>query len=173
MKKIVVFTEGRGDLIFTRQILIQIIGYDNLSGECFELKSDDLHHIPHKFGRPDALIYYMIINVGTDEKVLSEIEDRHERYVNLGFEVIGLRDMFSEAYKKKSTEMREDVNNFYIRNHNEIISRMVKPEKIHFYFAIMELEAWLLGMYKNLERIDASLTPEYIKSQLGFDLGVI
>lgn len=36
----------------------------------------------------------------------------------------------------------------------------------------MELEAWLLGFYENFERIDASLTAENIKDNLGFDLRV-
>ncbi len=37
----------------------------------------------------------------------------------------------------------------------------------------MELEAWLLGMFGNLERIDPLLSPENIRNGLGFDLQVI
>lgn len=38
------------------------------------------------------------------------------------------------------------------------------------HFAIMEVEAWFLGMYDYLQRINSRLTPELIKAQLGTDI---
>lgn len=173
MKKVVVFTEGQGELIFVRHVLLQLIGYERLSFECFELKADRLLQVPHKHNPPNALIHYQIINVGTDERVLSAIIERYEKFVSLGFEVVGLRDMYSAEYKKKSNQIDQNVN-MIIRNAvDNVINGMNNADKIHFFFATMELEAWLLGIYGIFERIDASLTPESIRENLGFDIRVV
>ncbi len=42
-------------------------------------------------------------------------------------------------------------------------------DRIHLYFAVMEIEAWFLAMYKLFERIDPLLTIEYIQNELGID----
>lgn len=173
MKKIVVFTEGQGEVIFTRHILTQMIGYEHLSFECFELNSDRLLPVPHKYHSPSALIHYQIINVGTDERVLSAIIERHEKFTSRGFEVIGLRDMYSAEYKKKSSQIDQRTNDFILNATSNIIRALSNADKIHFFFAIMELESWLLGVYRNFERIDASLTVENIRDNLGFDLQII
>jgi len=173
MKKIVVFTEGQGELIFVRHILIQLIGYEQLSFECFDLKSDRLLTVPYKHTPPNALIHYQIINVGTDERVLSAIIERCEKFISLGFDVVGLRDMYSVEYKKKSNQIDQNIN-ILIRNIvDNVINGMNNADKIHFFFAIMELESWLLGIHENFERIDASLTAEAIRDGLGFDLRVV
>lgn len=110
MKKVVVFTEGQGELIFVRHVLIQLVGYEQLSFECFDLKSDRLLNVPYKRNPPNARIHYQIINVGTDERVLSAIVERYEKFVNMGFEVVGLRDMYSAEYKKKTTQINQNIN---------------------------------------------------------------
>ena len=173
MKRVVVFTEGLGELIFIRHILFQIIRSDHLSIECFELNSDSLYSVPYPFSSSTALIHFEIISVGNDERVLSEINDRHQRYVERGYEIIGLRDMFSEQYQKKTRQIDHTVNQEFIETVAAIIRGMNVVNKIHFFFEIMELEAWLLGMYKNFERIDPTLTTENIRSHLGFDLHTI
>ena len=47
---------------------------------------------------------------------------------------------------------------------------MTYHDKIRLYFAIMEIEAWFLGMYNIFQRIDQVLTVQYIKQNLGIDL---
>ncbi len=173
MKKVVVFTEGQGELIFVRHVLIQLVGYEQLSFECFDLKSDRLLHVPYKHNPPNALIHYQIINVGTDERVLSAIVERHEKFVSMGFEVIGLRDMYSAEYKKITNQIEQHINVLFRNSVANVINAMNNAEKIRFFFAIMELEAWLLGLYENFERISPLLTPENIHKNLGFDLRVI
>jgi len=173
MKKFVIFTEGRGELIFVRHILIQVIGYDHLSFHCFDLISDRYREVPHRLDNPNASVYYEIINVGTDERVLSAIGEYSEKYINLGFDVIGLRDMYSAQYKKRSNQVDHNVNNYFRTITANYIQRLKNPEKIHFFFAIMELEAWFLGLSNVLERIDSSLTSENIRGQLNIDLANI
>ena len=173
MKRIAIFTEGQGELIFTRHILIQLIGYEQLSFECFELNSDRLRPVDYSYRAPNALIHYQIVNVGTDERVLSSIIERYKKLTSQGFEVVGLRDMYSEKYKKKTTKVDPTINDYFIDVINKQIGNLDGADNLHFFFAIMELEAWLLGMYQIFERMDASLTPENIKRELGFDIRTI
>lgn len=95
MKKFAVFTEGQGELIFVRHLLFQIIGYEHLSVECFALRSGRLLDVPYKYETVSAKVHVMVVNVGNDEKVLSAIAGREERLVGQGYEIIGLRDMYS------------------------------------------------------------------------------
>ncbi len=174
MKKIVVFTEGRGELIFLRHILIKLIGLNDLSFECFSLISDELRNIPYPYINVNAPVHYLIINVGTDERVLSAIEERYEGYLSRGYEIIGLRDMYCKRYQERSpTYIAQDANDYFRNSSEEYVQRFTNPEKIHFFFSIMELEAWLLGLYCFLERLDPLLTTENINNQLGFNLEAI
>lgn len=180
MKNVVVFTEGKSELIFIRHLLTQIIGYQDLSFDCLELHSDSERPASWQFRNPNALVYYLIINVGTDEKVLSEIEARSQKYIARGFEIIGIRDMYCELYQKRLRQIHQaenvindDVNSFFIQKSQERIQGLENADKIHFFFAIMEIEAWFLAIYWNLERIHHSLSAENIRNQLGFELEVI
>ena len=85
--------------------------------------------------------------------------------------IIGLRDMYSEAYEKLSRGViNDDISNQFIQNHNSTIQKMTYQDRIKLYFAIMEIEAWFLAMYDIFQRIDSVLTIEYIEEKLGFDL---
>lgn len=170
MKKVAIFTEGQGELIFIRHLLVQLVGYNDLSFECFELHSEKLRTIPYRHVSPTAIIHYQIINVGTDEKVLSAIIERHEKLVERGYEIVGLRDMYSEAYQKRSHEIDQPTTTFFIETSRQIIAKSINLDKIHFYFAIMEFEAWLIAFHNNLARLDSSLTPENIEQRLQYDI---
>ncbi|WKZ34905.1 MAG: hypothetical protein QY332_14905 [Anaerolineales bacterium] len=171
MKKVVIFTEGQGEQILIRQILWHLIGDQNISFECLELYGDNLRAVPFDYKSANPLIHYQIINVGNDERVSSAIKDRYDGYVSAGYEIVGVRDMCSSAYKKRSMEINLEVNNYFIQSYNEILQLGTTP--VHFFFAVMELEAWILAMHKVLTRIDTQLTSEYIAEQLGYDLCVI
>ncbi len=131
MKNVVIFTEGKGEVIFTRHILTQVVGYDKLSFECLELLSDKVRPAGWIHRNPNALINFVIINVGTDERVISEIEARYKGYMARGFDVIGLRDMFCENYERKLRKINQvdnviddNVNASFIQDINNRILRM-------------------------------------------------
>jgi hypothetical protein len=55
--------------------------------------------------------------------------------------IIGLRDMYSKAYRKKSkTVINQEVARQFIEAVSKIIAGMNNPDKINFHFAIMELD---------------------------------
>lgn len=173
MKNVVVFTEGKGELIFLRRILFELAGYEQLSFDCLDLISDGFRHAPYRYFPAHPGIYYLLVNVGTDERVLSEMLNRQQQYVSKGYEMVGLRDMYSQAYVKRSPELNLAANKFFLQKAEGEIAATGHQGEIELFFAVMELEAWLLGMYRNLERLDQSLTADNIRNHLGFDLRMI
>lgn len=171
MKKVAIFTEGQGEQIFIRQILWHLIGDQNISFECLELYGESLRKVPFEYTSEKPSIHYRIINVGNDERVAGAIADRYDGFVRAGYEIVGIRDMYSKAYRRKSKLIDLEVNKYFIQLSNERLQLGNIP--VYFFFAIMELEAWVLAMYKTLAKIEPELTPEYIAKELGYDLCLI
>lgn len=172
--KIAVFVEGQGELVFFRNILFHLLSDVSFSFECIKLHSGKMHDVPYTHNNPNAIVHFMIINVENDTKVLSAIKEREQRLFEKGYsKIIGLRDMYSELYRKYSMIISEEVNNLFIRNAESTIQSMSDPEKVSFHFSIMEIEAWWLSMYSIFGKINRSLTINYINENLGFRLDSI
>lgn len=173
-RKIAVFVEGQTELIFVREFLLRWFQYDDfrLGFECNNLLEDELRYSPYGFGSEDSENYYLIVNVGNDSSVLSKIGSRLNQMVKQNYLfVIGLRDMYCKSYVKESQrQIDENLNQKYIQATQEVINDMANGHLIRFHFAIMEIEAWLLGMKDLFLSLDDKLTVEYIKNQLGIDL---
>lgn len=177
MKKIAIFVEGQTELIFTRELLLKCYEWQNIWVECYSLFNDkDLNPVDYSHKDPNADIYYQIINIGNDTKVLSSILKR-EKYLfssNQSFDkIIGLRDMYSKEYREavKSQGIKIEINQKFIDSHHSTINTMSEnPDKIDFHFAIMELEAWLLGIRDIFSNFDSTLTNEKIETELSINL---
>ena len=117
-------------------------------------------------------MYFLIVDVGNDEKVLSAIRERESHLLAKGYaKVIGLRDMYSEAYEKRSGgRIRDEVTAEFIRGSRETIEAMTEPDRVCVHFAIMEIEAWLLLMHNIFQRMHESLSCEHIRRKAGYDL---
>ena len=175
MKKIAVFAEGQSEQIFVRHLLTTLLGLDKISFECFRLCGGRMDFVPYQHRNDDAEVHILIVNVGNDEKVLSAVKEREKKLIEKGFEkIIALRDMYSQEYKKRACGVIDDnVTRIFIERANVTIRNMTDPAKIKMHFAIMELEAWFLGMYNVFERLDPTLKVDYIERQLGFNLSRI
>jgi hypothetical protein len=131
MKKVAIFTEGQGELIFVRYLLTLTIRPDKLSFECFSLIADRLHRAPYRLSPPGAQIHFLLVNVGNDERALSAIAEREDNLVNKGYDkIIGLRDMYSEAYRKRSAVIDDSVTKSFIQEHESVIQQMSNSGKI-------------------------------------------
>jgi len=129
---------------------------------------------PFKHHNENAETYFLIVNVGNDASVLSAIKEREKKLVQKGYEkIIALRDMYSQAYCKRSNTIDKQVTKGFIEHANISIREMSDPSKIKMHFAIMELEAWFLGMYDIFKKINSTLTVDYIKQELRFALNSI
>jgi hypothetical protein len=175
MKKVAVFVEGQGEQIFVRELLFYLGNPAKFRFECLRLEAGNLEEVPYTYGSKDAEIYFLIVNVQGDTNVLKTINQRERGLLAAGYsKIIGLRDMYSKAYRDISADQIDDaVTQRFIEGANNTIATMSQPEKIHLHFAIMELEAWWLCMYTLLEKIDSQLTVEYIAQQLGYDLSTL
>ena len=86
--------------------------------------------------------------------------------------IVGLNDMFSDAYhaKVKNRQIDLKVNETFKNIRKNIIQQKKFDKIMTSHFAIMEVEAWFLGMYDYLQKINSQLTPELIKTRLGTDI---
>lgn len=174
MKKIAVFVEGQGEQIFVRNLLFQLIDPSKFRFDCFRLKADNLEQAPYSFRNPNAEAYFEIVNVEGDRQVLKIIKKRERKLFEKGFtKIIGLRDMYSEQYRKRSSSIDDELTRKFIEGANNVIATMSQPDRISLHFAIMELEAWWLSMYNLWKKIDSRLTPSFIKDNLGYNLAQV
>jgi len=173
LKKIAIFTEGQTELIFIRNFLLRVMDPSKLSFECYDLLGQKFSSVPYRYPNPSAEVHFLIVNVNSDEKVLSSIRDREKDLIKTGGyeKIIGLKDMYGGEYRKHSPRViNRQISNMIIQRANQTIKGMTYFDRIKLYFAIMEIEAWFLGMYNLFQKIDSLLTVEYIKQNLGIDL---
>ena len=79
--------------------------------------------------------------------------------------------MYTPLYRKRSTKVSLEINaKFKEATLQQIKNIAPKPEAIHFHYAVMELEAWLLGFKDIFEKTDVRLTNAFILENLGIDL---
>ncbi len=176
MKRIAIFVEGQAEQIFIRYLLVTIFDWSKLSFTCVKLYANQMQDVPynHNVGQSHVEVHFLIVDAANDRKVLSAIKEREQHLFAKGYDkVFGLRDMYSEEYCKYSDRIQDAVTNKFIDGATLSVSLMSCPEKIHFHFAIMELEAWFLGMYSLLQKIRSTLAPHYIEETVGYDLSEI
>lgn len=175
MSKVAIFVEGQAEQIFVRHLLLQTMDCSKVSFICLRLYAGEMIPARFDYPNPHAEMSFLIVNVGNDETVLSAIKDREKGLLEKGYEkIIALRDMYSENYCKRSPRVIDDsITKLFIDSWHSTIESMSDPAKIKMRVAIMELEAWFLGMYDIFERIDGKLTVDYIEKELGFNLADI
>ena len=175
MSKVAIFVEGQSELIFLRRFLPLVLGWEKISFRCFKLYGDNVIDARFDYLNEHAEVHFFILNVSGDEKVLSAVKEREKRFIQQGYEkIIGLRDMYSEKYCKRSPRrIDENVTIAFIENTHKEIAKMSEPARIKMHFAIMELEAWFLGMYNIFERLNSALNINYIEENLEFNLSTI
>lgn len=175
MQKIAVFTEGQTELIFVRELLLRVIDNSKLSFQCLVLRAGNSLNVPYEYRCPDPEVHFEIVNVQGDEMVLSAIADAQEGLAKRGYErIIGLRDMYSSAYEKRSPGAIDDnVSREFIHRSKSAINSMTHGSMVRVYFAIMEIEAWFLAMYNLFQELNPVLSVDHIKHELGFDLRTI
>jgi hypothetical protein len=177
MKKIAIFVEGQTELIFVREYLLKQFEYQGIDLECRNLfKDEKIQSAEYDFPNKEAKVHFQIINVGNDTSVLQRILKREQLLWNAGYErIIGLRDMYSSDYieaMKQPREIKPELNRKFIEGTNKTLEQKAKePQNIKFHFAIMELEAWFLGIPELWER--KGISNQSIKDKIGFDLSTI
>jgi hypothetical protein len=165
VKRLAIFVEGQTEKIFVRKLLEEIAGKNNIAIEDRDLK------LGNKVSRitelrmidrvTDLTKYYVLIyNSGTDNRVGSDIREQYNSLVSSGYEkIIGLRDLFPDFTIDQKNEARRGLQ--------YALPKGTIPA--HIVLAIMEVEAWFLAEWNHFLKVDARLTTDLIKENLGFD----
>ena len=169
VRKVALFVEGLAEQVFVRDFLIKWYDWDiNKVGlACYKLHAGNEHDAPYPYGTVDSENYYQIFNVGNDSSVLSVMLDRADSLHNAGYSlVVGLRDMFSKVYHQKTFQKNNEriidpeLNERFIQSAKDTIEASSKSLELQMHYAIMEVEAWLLGMPKFMELLQDINDPE-------------
>lgn len=168
MRKVAVFVEGQAELIFVREFLLKWFNYE-IDIECRNLFTDGQpRQAEYDLPNPAASRHVQVINVGGDGNVLSRILHREPFLYNAGYEtIIGLRDMFSEDYKKavqNQTVVSAISDKFKQGVATTIRQKAQEPDSIRFCFAIMEIEAWWLGIPAIWQSFDSIIISRFAQA---------
>lgn len=114
-RKIALFVEGQGELIFLREFLFRWYQFDTnrVGVTCYSLQAQRFNPVPYPIGDEQSENFFQTVNVGNDQTVLSKMLDESDRLTAQGYhKIVGLRDMFSKQYHQvcKNRMINEDIN---------------------------------------------------------------
>ena len=110
MRRIAIFVEGISELIFLRTILFLLYNPEDISFECYSFRENSGHQVPFSHQAANPKFHFMLVNIGSDERVLTIIREREEFLVAREFDqIIGLRDMYCEAYQTLSHNIDNNI----------------------------------------------------------------
>lgn len=153
--KYAVYVEGQSELLFVADVLQKYSGYDagRCGFICINLKADIFERMNYpQQGDETSADYYQIVNVNNDNMVVSKLRKDIPGLIGRGYNVIiGLKDVFSEAYEQMMSGGPR-VDRAKIEEMHAIQQEVIDaPEgsDCRLHFAIMEYEAWMLALIEN------------------------
>ncbi|MCA2618220.1 MULTISPECIES: hypothetical protein [unclassified Microcystis] len=169
-KKLAIFVEGQTERIFITRLCQEIAGYKKVSVEVNQVRGDKSNRKIQSLKSnilEAAPFFILLYDCGCDSHVLSDIKKQHNSLTNNGYEkILGLRDLYPKPLENR-TKVENGIKGFLktLRQKNGIPISMI--------LVIMEIEAWFLGEYSFLTKIDSCLTSNFILHNLGFDLNAL
>lgn len=169
VRKVALFVEGLAELVFVREFLLKWYDWDTskVGLNCYTLNAGNEHYAPYPHGTVDSENYYQIFNVGNDNSVLSVMIERADRLQKAGYTlVVGLRDMFNKVYHQKTFDKNNqrvidpELNERFVQSAEDTIEVAAKHIDLRLHYAIMEVEAWILGMPSYMEQLQDITDPE-------------
>jgi hypothetical protein len=168
-KKLAIFVEGQTERILITRLLQEIAGYKKVSVEVYQVRGDKANRKiqPLKSNLIEVAPFFILLyDCGCDSHVLSDIKKQHNSLTNNGYEkILGLRDLYPEPLENR-TKVENGIKGFL-----KTFQKNGIP--ISMILVIMEIEAWFLGEYSFLTKIDSCLTSNFILHNLGFDLNAL
>jgi hypothetical protein len=168
-KKLAIFVEGQTERILITRLLQEIAGYKKVSVEVYQVRGDKANRKiqPLKSNLIEVAPFFILLyDCGCDSHVLSDIKKQHNSLTNNGYEkILGLRDLYPKPLENR-TKVENGIKGFL-----KTFQKNGIP--ISMILVIMEIEAWFLGEYSFLTKIDSCLTSNFILHNLGFDLNAL
>lgn len=174
VKKVALYVEGQ-----TEQILIKrLIGlWWNFSGinieniKIYASENERSSVLSYCYEQnPDIL--FLIVDVGGEGSLPSAIANRAKKHHEQGFKIIALRDLYAndfESYPENTDRVSMVMTNFKTAL---TIKRCHNIEDINLFFAVMEIEAWLLAFPKAISaglKINEQLVLNKLTSVVGVE----
>ena len=165
MKKLAIFVEGLTEQLFVQKLLVEIAAKNHFT---FELRrAFGGNRVPRRLitltaanNPPDPSALVMIIDCGTDNRVMSDVRDTYDKLVASDYSgIIALRDVYPED--------RGDLPKLELGAKYGI---KTVPVLVNTVFAVMEVEAWFIAEYTHFQRIDPALTKDFVEAKMGFDI---
>lgn len=165
MKKLAIFVEGQTERVFIERLLAEIIGRRHLRIESYVAEGGG-----RAGGRalnlinvidPDHKVRFfaMIVDCGSDGRVRSDIGERYDSLVAVGFStIIGIRDVYPDIAYQDIAKLRTGLQ----------LGLKQLPVKVLFVLGVMEIESWFLSEFSHFTRLHPRLTTEVISKTLGF-----
>ena len=169
VRKVALFVEGLTEQVFVRDFLLKWYDWDTskVGLNCYTLNAGNEHYAPYPHGTVDSENYYQIFNVGNDNSVLSVMIERSDRLQKAGYTlVVGLRDMFNKVYHQKTFDKNNqrvidpELNERFVQSAEDTIEVAAKHIDLCLHYAIMEVEAWILGMPSYMKQLQDITDPE-------------
>ena len=157
-KKIAIYVEGQTEQVFLNHLILTWWSYSGIRIKNTKLlRTED--EVKKKYLVPDfspdteSDIFISIINVDGVGSIASAIGNRANGQHDAGFVIIGLRDLF---YKDdwdnnlNSNELSKKIADNFHKALKKINCK--NPNKIDLFFAVMEIEAWLLAFTDSVSK---------------------
>ncbi len=172
-KQIAIYVEGQTEQIFLNHLILTWWKYTEVEIKNIKLQAyqNSVCKV-HNFPNPEALFFFLIIDVDGVGSLLSAMADRAKQQLQNGFEIIGLRDLCDEDYERACLIHKTDPIMIITNRIKEALERRGYdyPEQLDVFFAIMEIEAWLLAFTLAVSkwgRISEEGVLKIIKRELG------
>ena len=168
MRRLAIFVEGYTELLFVDRLICEIAEIKHVAIQHRQIRGGGANSgVPKKFIElqapvltPNHSLYFLIVDCGGEDQVRQRIQEEHEKLTTKGYErVIGLRDVYPNFTHAQIPTLKRGLRYG--------IKTSLTP--VQFILSVMELEAWFLAEYSHFQHVDATLTVDVIRSQLGFD----
>ncbi|MBD2501309.1 DUF4276 family protein [Anabaena azotica] len=163
-KKLAIFVEGQTEQIFVEKLLLEIVGYKQISIEIRKFSGGKSNRKTEtvKLGSPDSNYYVLLYDCGSYSHVLSDIRKQYISLNNNGYsKIIGLRDLEQTLLTEISKLEKSIQSNLKPLTQGGI--------PVSVCLAVKEIEAWFLSEWNHFLKIDSSLTLQFIEQNCGFN----
>jgi len=165
MRKLAIFVEGLTEQILVRHLLQAVLDQNRIAIQTVKITGG--HNVRMSFTVMRAAhverqtdYYIMVYDCGGETNVKGYLMAHRDKLVSSGYTMIlGLRDAYPNFQRDEIPKLRRGLN----------YRLPQKKAATHIYLAVMETEAWFLGEYKHLKKVNAKLSPQYIEKRLGFN----
>lgn len=159
MKKTAIFVEGQTEAIFIKSLVFAWARQKDV-----EIVREQLHggifSTVEAHSEANASYFFLIVDCGNDDAVLSALKDRYASLVIAGFSNIwGVRDLYPLA-SNQLAPLQQAINGLLPAG--AASSRM--------FIAVREVESWFLAEDEHFAAIHPQLTRQQISNSVQYDI---